>query len=106
MPIEKVMALRKVTLFDKTGTTLVPVDEEGQAKPAVMGVRWVNADTFETIRVRGGKRTGPRNEVLMEVPATADTNPFAIEDLPPPKVKQKLAQIEKSAGTAQTATES
>ena len=87
------MGLRKVTVFDKEGTTLVPVQEDGQAKPAVMGVRWVNRDTFETIRVRGGKRTGPRNEVLMEVPATLDTGAFAIEDLPPPKVKQELEQI-------------
>jgi len=97
------MGLRKVTLFDKEGTTLVPVDEDGQAKPAVMGVRWVNPVTFETIRVRGGKRTGPSNEVLMEIPATLDTGAFAIEDLPPPKVKQKLAQIEKSAGAGKSA---
>jgi hypothetical protein len=97
------MSLRKVTLFDKEGTTLVPVEENGQAKPAVMGVRWVNPITFETIRVRGGKRTGPRNEVLMEVPATLDTGAFAIEDLPPPKVKQKLAQIEKPAGAGKSA---
>ena len=97
------MSLRKVTLFDKQGTTLVPVDEDGQAKPAVMGVRWVNSDTFETIRVRGGKRTGPRNEVLMEVPATPDTGAFAIEDLPPPKVKEELAQIEKSADAGKSA---
>lgn len=97
------MGLRKVTLFDKEGTTLVPVDEDGQAKPAVMGVRWVNPVTFETIRVRGGKRTGPRNEVLMEVPPTLDTGAFAIEDLPPPKVKQKLAQIEKSASAGKSA---
>jgi hypothetical protein len=75
------MGLRKVTLFDKKGTTLVAVDEDGQAKPAVLGVRWVNTDTFETIRVRGGKRTGPKNEVLMDVPPTLDVSPFAIEDL-------------------------
>lgn len=75
------MGLRKVTLFDKKGTTLVAVDEDGQAKPAVLGVRWVNTDTFETIRVRGGRRTGPKNEVLMDVPPTLDVSPFAIEDL-------------------------
>jgi hypothetical protein len=75
------MSLRKVTLFDKEGTTLVPVDEDGQAKPAVLGVRWVNPDTFETIRVRGGKCTGPKNEVLAEVPPTRDMSPFAIEQL-------------------------
>ena len=88
------MGLRKVTFFDKEGTALVPVDEDGQAKPAVMGVRWVNDDTFETIRVVGGKRTGPKGEVLMEVPSTADTGSFAVEDLPPPKVKEELKEIE------------
>ena len=91
------MGLRKVTFFDKEGTTLVPVDEDGQAKPAVMGVRWTNPDTFETIRVVGGKRTGPKNEVLMEVPPTLDTSAFAIEDLPPPKVKVELEEIEAPA---------
>lgn len=75
------MALRKVTLFDKEGPAVVPVDEEGQAKPCVLGVRWVNPDTFETIRVRGGKRTGPKNEVLLEVPPTTDLTAFAIEHL-------------------------
>ena len=70
------MALRKVTLFDKTGTTLEPVDEEGQAKPCVLGIRWVNPDTFETIRVRGGKRTGPRGELLKEIRPTVDLSPF------------------------------
>lgn len=88
------MSLRKVTMFDKEGTTLVPVGEDGQAKPAVMGVRWTNPDTFETIRVVGGKRTGPKNEVLMEIPPTLDTSAFAIEDLPPPKVKEELEQLE------------
>jgi hypothetical protein len=88
------MALRKVTMFDKEGTTLVPTEEDGQAKPAVLGVRWTNFDTFETIRVVGGKRTGPKNEVLMEIPPTLDTSAFAIEDLPPRKVKQELEEIE------------
>ncbi len=94
------MGLRKVTFFDKEGTTLVLVEDDGQAKPAVMGVRWVNPDTFETIRVRGGKRTGPKSEVLMEVPATLDISAFAIEDLPPPKVKEELKEIEKPAAAA------
>jgi hypothetical protein len=71
------MALRKVTFFDKVGAAGVPVDEEGQAKPCVFGVRWVNPDTFETIRLRGGKRTGPRNEVLEEIQPTLDLSPFA-----------------------------
>ena len=75
------MSLRKVTLFDREGTAIQPTDEDGQAKPAVMGVRWVNPHTFETIRVRGGKRTGPRNEVLQEIPPTLDVSPFAIDHL-------------------------
>ena len=91
------MGLRKVTFFDKEGTTLVPIDEDGQAKPAVMGVRWVNADTFETIRVRGGKLTGPKNEVLLEVPPTLDTTSFIAEDLAPPKVKEELEEREPPA---------
>jgi hypothetical protein len=75
------MGLRKVTLFDKSGTAVVPVDEDGQAKPCVMGVRWVNPDTFETIRVVGGKRTDPKGEVVKEIPPTLDLSPFAIDNL-------------------------
>jgi hypothetical protein len=84
------MALRKVTLFDKPGDAVQPVDEEGQAKPCVLGVRWVNPDTFETIRVRGGVRTGPHNEVLKEIEPTLDLSPFAIDNLgkAPRKVKE------------------
>ncbi len=82
------MSLRKVTLFDKEGSAVEPVDEDGQAKPAVMGVRWVNPDSFETIRVRGGKRTGPKSEVLQEIPPMLDLSPFAIDNLgkPPRKI--------------------
>ena len=67
------MPLRKVTLFDKPGIADVTSDEEGQAKPAVLGVRWVNPTTFETIRVRGGARTGPHGEVIEEIKPTTDT---------------------------------
>ena len=77
----KSMSLRKVTLFDKEGSAVEPTDEDGQAKPAVLGVRWVNPHTFETIRVRGGKRTGPKNEVIEEIPPTLDLSPFAIDIL-------------------------
>jgi len=66
------MSLRNVTLFDHEGVAEVPVDEEGQAKPCVLGVRCVNNDTFETIRVRGGKRTGPNGEVIQDVKPTLD----------------------------------
>jgi hypothetical protein len=75
------MSLRKVTLFDKEGSAVEPTDEDGQAKPAVLGVRWVNPHTFETIRVRGGKRTGPKNEVLEEIPPTLDLSPFVLANL-------------------------
>jgi hypothetical protein len=64
------MSLRKVTLFDQFGTTLNPVDEDGQAKPAVLGVRWVNPDTLETIYLRGGARTDPKGKVIQEIPPT------------------------------------
>jgi len=35
------MAFRKVTFFDHPGQTLELVEEDGQAKPCVFGVRWV-----------------------------------------------------------------
>ncbi|HYA35019.1 MAG TPA: hypothetical protein VEF03_05335 [Candidatus Binataceae bacterium] len=75
------MGLRKVTIFDKVGSAVLPVDEDGQAKPAVLGRRWVNEDTFETIRLRGGARTGPHNEVLQKIEPTLDLSPFEIEQL-------------------------
>ena len=75
------MALRKVTYFDKPGVAVSPEDDEGQAKPCVLGVRWVNPDTFETIRVRGGTRTGPHNEVIRKIDPSLDLTPFEIENL-------------------------
>jgi hypothetical protein len=66
------MPLRKVTLFDKEGVAEVQDPEEGQAKPCVLGVRWVNPTTFETIRIRGGARTGPHGEVIEEIKPTTD----------------------------------
>jgi hypothetical protein len=70
------MALRKVTFFDHPGRTVESVEEDGQAKPCVFGVRWVNPDTFETIRARGGQRTGPSGEVIKEIKPTRDLGPF------------------------------
>jgi hypothetical protein len=70
------MALRKVTFFDHEGKALEPVDEEGQAKPCVFGVRWVNPETFETIRIRGGARTDPKGNVIQEIRPTRDLSPF------------------------------
>jgi len=72
------MLLHKVTVFDKIGVAEVEVDEEGQAKPSILGVRWVNPETLETISVRGGKRTGPKGEILQEVKPTVDMGPFAM----------------------------
>lgn len=75
------MSLRKVTFFDKPGPAEVPVDQDGQAKPCVFGVRFVNHDTFETIRIRGGNRTGRHNEVLQKIPPTLDQSMLALERL-------------------------
>ncbi len=94
------MALRKVTFFDHSGPALEPVDEEGQAKPCVMGVRWVNPDTFETIRVRGGKRTGPHGEELEVIKPTLELSAFyaAYE---PEAVKKRLSdeRLKKQSAT-------
>ncbi len=73
------MSLRKVTLFDHQGLGYEPVDEEGQAKPAVLGVRWVNPDTLETIYLRGGKRTDPKGKVLGELRPTLHMPKVRIE---------------------------
>ena len=75
------MALRKVTYFDKAGIAAIPEDDESQAKPCVLGVRWVNPDTFETIRVLGGVRTGPHGEVIRKIDPSLDLTPFEIENL-------------------------
>jgi hypothetical protein len=75
------MALRKVTVFDQHGPALEPVDEEGQAKPAVLGVRWVNPDTLETIYLRGGKRTDPKGQVLKEIAPTLERPKARIQGL-------------------------
>ena len=74
------MPLKKVTYFDKPGVAPRPDEEDGQAKPNVFGVRWVNHETFETIRVRGGARTGPHGEVLQKVDPTLDLTSFATQD--------------------------
>jgi hypothetical protein len=75
------MALKKVTYFDKAGPAARIEDDDQQAKPNVYGVRWVNQDTFETIRVRGGARTGRHGEVLQEVDPTMDLTSFAMREL-------------------------
>jgi hypothetical protein len=72
------MSLRKVTFFDRPGRSLCDVDEEGQAKPSVFGVNWVNLDTFKTIRVRGGVRTDPFGNPISDVAPTVSTSPFDV----------------------------
>jgi hypothetical protein len=47
----------------------------------VLGTRWVNPTTFETIRVRGGKRTGPRGETLEVIKPTLDLSEPFVEGL-------------------------
>ena len=82
------MALRKVTHFDAEGPADEPLDEMGQAKPCVLGTRWVNPTTFETIRVRGGQRTGPRGEILEVIKPSLDlSDPFVdgLDQLMPKK---------------------
>lgn len=71
------MALRKVTYFDHEGLGLIPTDDDGQAKPCALGVRWVNPDTLETIYLRGGRRTGPKGETLQEVAPTLQVVPLS-----------------------------
>jgi len=70
------MSLRKVTFFDTEGRSLLLVDEDGQAKPAVLGVRNVNHDTLETIRIRGGQRTDRYGKPVEEIRPTASMSPF------------------------------
>lgn len=61
------MAKRMVTNFNRAGfPSYEQIDEEGQAKPCVYGVRWVNPDTIETIRRHGGRRTDPKGQPIAE----------------------------------------
>lgn len=66
------MAKRMVTNFSRAGfPSHEQIDEEGQAKPAIYGVRWVNPDTVATLKKHGIKRTGPRGEVWDGPPTRA-----------------------------------
>lgn len=59
------MAKRMVTNFARAGfPSYERIDEDGQAKPCVYGVPWVNPDTVETVRKRRIERTGPKGEPL------------------------------------------
>jgi hypothetical protein len=59
------MAKRMVSNFARAGfPSYEAIDEDGQAKPCVYGVQWVNPDTLETLRKHGTRRTGPKGEPL------------------------------------------
>ncbi|HVN86999.1 MAG TPA: hypothetical protein VMW17_19385 [Candidatus Binatia bacterium] len=61
------MAKRMVTNFARAGfPSYEQIDEEGQAKPCVYGVPWVNPDTIATIRRHGGTRTDAKGHPLPE----------------------------------------
>lgn len=66
------MGKRMVTNFSRAGyPSYERIDEEGQAKPAIYGVPWVNPDTEATIKKHGGGRTGPRGEAWSGPPTPA-----------------------------------
>lgn len=57
------MAKRMVSSFSRQGyPSHQTIDDDGQAKPCVFGVPWVNPDTLRTIKRHAGKRTGPKGE--------------------------------------------
>lgn len=57
------MAKRMVSNFSRQGyPSHQSLDDDGQAKPCVLGVPWVNPDTLRTIKRHGGTRTGPKGE--------------------------------------------
>lgn len=59
------MGKRIVSNFSRDGfPSSEAIDEDGQAKPCVYGVRWVNPDTLATLQKHGQQRTGPRGEPI------------------------------------------
>ena len=59
------MSRRMVTNFQRAGfPSYEMIDEDGQAKPAIYGVHWVNPDTLKTMAKHGGKPTGPKGEPI------------------------------------------
>ncbi len=72
------MARRMVTNFQRPFfPSYEEIDEEGQAKPCVYGVPWVNDDTLRTLAKHGGTRTGPKGEPLPADGAAAPRSPSA-----------------------------
>jgi hypothetical protein len=59
------MGKRIVSNFSRSGfPSSEEIDEDGQAKPCVYGVPWVNEDTLATLEKHGHQRTGPRGEAI------------------------------------------
>ncbi|MFN8644004.1 MAG: hypothetical protein U0802_20985 [Candidatus Binatia bacterium] len=59
------MGKRITSSFSRAGfPSSEAIDEDGQAKPCVYGVPWVNPDTLATIAKHGGRRTGPHGEPI------------------------------------------
>ncbi len=61
------MAKRMMTRFDRGAfPTYEVVEEDGTPQPCSMGQSWVNPDTLQTIRKRGGVPTDPKGKPLSE----------------------------------------
>jgi hypothetical protein len=59
------MGKRIVSNFHRAGyPSSESIDEDGQAKPCVYGVPWVNPDTLATLKKHGSRRTGPKGEPI------------------------------------------
>lgn len=59
------MAKRMMTDFQRRGfPQFIPEEEEGMAKPCVVGIEWVNPYSLRTIQERKIQRTGPWGEPL------------------------------------------
>jgi len=79
------MSKRMVTNFARAGfPSYEEVDEEGQAKPAIAGVRWVNPDTLRTLpkQKHGSRRTGPKGEPLDDEQLAPGSVPRKHPDIP------------------------
>ncbi len=77
------MSKRMVTNFARAGfPSYAEVEEEGQAKPSVAGVPWVNPDTLRTLQKHGTKRTGPKGEPLDERELSPGSVPRQHPDIP------------------------
>lgn len=54
-----------VTNFQRSGfPSYEEIEEDGQAKPCVYGVHWVNPDTLKTLQKHGGRPTDPKGQPI------------------------------------------